>query len=309
MKNESLLVVAKKYNDIYYALSLPEWRDSTHRILLIVTKQLSLSNYPMQEMFDEVHCIQPRNGTIGILQTLLELTHLLPKLNYSSVIISNISLVANKFIIASQCCHQAILIEDGYMNYYEFKEPVSRSKSLLMKLFGINQDSIVKKISKTYLLKPDIAEYYFGEKRELKIATDLFASKLANIPDLQGKRIFVGQPLYHTYTGNAITIDQYNEFVNKAICDLSIDFYVPHTMASDREHINCEKFDIGKYKCTFEILASLYDLEFYSVSSTILYSAKVVNPNCKSIMVQIPNVKKIAPNNILYKYSDRIIEL
>lgn len=303
-----LLVVAKKYNDIYYALSLPEWKTSEQKTLLIVTKKLVLSNYPMQDLFDEVYCIQPRNGYLGVLQTVMELRALLPKMRFDTVALSNISLVSNKYILANRQCKNAILIEDGYMNYHDFKEPSNISKRLLMRSFGIHQSSVIKKISKTYLLKPENAEYFFGEKCVLKIDTDLFRSRLNDIPDLQGKKIFVGQPLYHSYTGNTITLAQYNEIVNKIIKELGIDYYVPHTMADDGENIDCEKFDIGVYKCTFEVLASLFDLELYSVSSTILYSSKVVNPNCKSIMVQIPNVKRIPPDNILYKYSDNVIQ-
>ena len=308
MVKQRLLVVAKKYNDIYYALSLPEWKTSEHKTLLIITKKLEQSNYPMQDMFDEVHCIQTRSGSLGIIQTLMQCRILLPKLRFDTVVLSNISIVSNKYILANRQCQQAILIEDGYMNYYDFKEPSNMSKRILMRLFGIHQSTIIKKILKTYLLKQEIAEYFFGEKCALKIDTELFKYTLDRVPNLQGKKIFVGQPLYHFYTGNTITLAQYNEIVNKVIKELKIDYYVPHTMADEGERIDCEKFDIGLYKCTFEVLASLFDLEFYAVSSTILYSSKVVNPNCKSIMVQIPNVKRISPDNILYQYSDNVIQ-
>ncbi|WP_106813081.1 glycosyltransferase family 52 [Prevotella merdae] len=308
-KEIKILVIAKKYNDIYYAISLPEWKRSSRKSLIVITQKLALSNYPMQDLFDEVHCITPRSGSLGILQTLLDLKFLLPKINFDTVVLSNISLVSNKYILSYKRCRQSILIEDGYMNYYKFKEPDSIPKRFLMQLFGIKQIDVTSKIIKTYLLKPKIAEYFFGEKCQLRIAIDLFKSKLGEIPNLQGKKIFVGQPLYHSYTGNSITLEQYNKSINKVIKKYDIDYYVPHTMSDANEMINCKKLDIGLIKCTFEVLASMYDMEFYSVSSTILYSSKIVNPKCKSVMVQIPNVKELPKDNIMYKYADNIVQI
>lgn len=308
-KKMKILVIAKKYNDIYYAVSLPEWKNSCHKSLVIITKKLARSNYPMQDLFDDVHCITPRCGFLGIFQTLFELKFLLPKIDFDTVVLSNVSLVSNKYVLSYKRCKQAILIEDGYMNYYQFKEPDNNPKKCLMQLFGIKQTIVTSKIKKTYLLKPEIAEYYFGEKCQLSIAIDLFKSRLGEIPDLQGKKIFVGQPLYHSYTGNSITLEQYNKFINKVIEKYDIDYYVPHAMSDAFEHINCVKLDIGLFKCTFEILASMFNMEFYSVSSTVLYSSKIVNPKCKSVMVQIPNVKVLPRNNIMYKYADVVVRI
>ena len=305
----NILVVAKKYNDIYYALSLPEWNMSKYKTLIIITKKLSLSNYPMQDLFDEVHCIQSRTGSIGIFQTLIDLKCLLPKLSYDTVVLSNISLVSNKYIVNNEKCKQAILIEDGYMNYYDFQEPKSIAKSSIMSLFGIRQSTVLSKIYKSYLLEPQMAKYFFGVRCKLKIASDVFCSRINTMPDLQGRKLFIGQPLYHSYTGNDITIEQYNEIINKIIKMFDIDYYVPHTMADDRESIECKLFDIGAYKCTFEVLASIYDLEIYAISSSVLYTTKVINPKCKSFIVQIPNVKRISPNSILFRYADEMLEI
>lgn len=308
-KEYKLLVIAKKFNDIYYAISLPEWGNSMHKSLLIITNQLAQSNYPMQDLFDEVHCVVTGNGSLGILRTLLNLKLLMPKIDFNTVILSNISLVSNKYIVSCKKCREAILIEDGYMNYYQFKEPNNLPKRLLMRLFDIKQTVVTSKIKKSFLLKPEIAEYYFGEKCQLKLAFDVFKSKLDKMPQLQGKKIFIGQPLYHSYTGNSITIQQYNDLISRTIKQYGIDYYVPHTMADSREKVNCRILDIGNFKCTFEILASMCDMEFYSVSSSVLYSAKIVNPNCKCIMVQIPNVKKVPKNNIIYKYVDDVVRI
>ena len=307
--SSKLLVVAHKFNDIYYAISLPEWADSARKTLIIVTNRLDQSNFPMQDMFDEIHCIKSGRGSKGVLKTLIELKILLHSIDFGTLILSNISLVSSKVIISSPRCKQVILIEDGYMNYYRFKEQNNVSKRILMMLFGIKQKFVISKVCETYLLKPEIAEYYYGERKRLTIATELFKSRLGKFPSLQGKKIFVGQPLYHSYTGNSITVEQYNGLVNKAIRMFGIDYYVPHTMADSNENISCEKLDIGQFKCTFEVLASMFNMEFYSVSSSVLYSSKIVNPQCKCIMVQIPNIKEISPDSILYKYVDDIVRI
>lgn len=307
--NKRLLVIAKKYNDIFYALSIPEWKESSHKILLIITDKLSGENYPMRHCFDEVHCIHQQKGGIGQFLTNLEIKRLIHSLSYNTVILSNISLVSNKLILCSSKCKDAILLEDGYMNYYEFKEPNYLNKRIVMGLLGINQETVMSKITKTYLLKPSESKYSFGKLERLELDTKSFSDQIGKLPKLQGKKLFVGQPLYHSYTGNTISIEEYNEYVNEAIKKFGIDYYVPHTMADDREDVHCDIFNLGDYSITFEILASLYDLEFYSVSSTVLYSTKIINPNVKSFMLVFQKVKKPTPDNILYKYVDKVIEM
>lgn len=147
-KKMKILVIAKKYNDIYYAVSLPEWKKCCHKSLVIITKKLARSNYPMQDLFDDVHCITPRYGFLGIFQTLFELKFLLPKIDFDTVVLSNVSLVSNKYVLSYKRCKQAILIEDGYMNYYQFKEPDNNPKKCLMQLFGIKQTIVTSKIKK-----------------------------------------------------------------------------------------------------------------------------------------------------------------
>lgn len=302
-----ILVIAKKFNDIYYSISLPEWRSSEYKSLLILSNKLKVENFPFTDLFDEVIYINCGSGKKAIIHTLLKLRKL-NKVNFDTVVLSNISIVSNKYILSLNNCKQAILIEDGYMNYYYFKEPNKYPKKVIMRAFGINQNNIINKIKKTYLLQPELAKYFFGEKSKLNINTHYLSSTINNLPDLQGKKIFIGQPLYHSYTGNSITIDQYNHIINNIIERLDIDLYVPHAMADTRENINCTKLDLGIYRCTFEMLASIYDLEFYSFSSTVLYSTKVINPKCLSVMIRIPYVKNIASDNILYKFADKIID-
>lgn len=309
MNGIKLLVIAKKFNDIFYAISTAEWKRSSFKTLLIVSDKLTVRDYPMTDMFNDIHYLQQEKGIAGLLKINIEIKKLISKIDFNVVVLSNISIVANKLVLCSEKCKSAILVEDGLMNYYHFKEPNSFKKKVLMNLFGIRQNTVLSKIAKTYLLQPSEAKYSFGVLEQLKIDTELFKNTILQMPDIQGKKIFIGQPLYHSYTGNNLSVSEYNTIINKAISQFNIDFYVPHTMADSRENINCPKLDIGKYKITFEILASIFNLEFYSISSTVLYSTKIINSKGKSVMIKIPKIKSPSSDNIIYKYVDKIVQL
>lgn len=303
-----MLVVARKFNDIFYAMTTSEWTEAKKRTLLIITDKLRKEDYPELEAFDEVYCLKSDFNSIHAIPSLiLRLKKLLSKIDFSTVLISNIAIVANKYILSNPKCENAILLEDGIMNYKNFKESQSSSKTLIMKLLKISNERIQKKITKTYLLDPLTGYYFFGKKVKLQL------SNLCNINrgnmNLEGKRIFIGQPLYLAYVGNTITVEEYSNRVNEIIHQYFIDYYVPHTMSSEDEAIDCEKFDIGEHSITFEVLSALYNLEFYSISSSVLYSTKIVNPRTKCHMIIIPEVPKIPDSNILYNYVDDIINL
>lgn len=300
-----LLVVARKFNDIFYAMSTSEWTDATRKTLLIITDKLRKEDYPELEAFDEVCCVQSDFTSISAIPSLiLKLRKTLKKLDFTTVTISNIAIVANKYILNSRKCKSIILLEDGIMNYRKFKESQSASKSFMMNLLGISNENIQKKILKTYLLDPSTGNYFFGEKVKLHLRN------LSNINkenlNLDGKRFFIGQPLYLLYVGNNITVEEYNKRVNEIIRKYQIHFYVPHTMSSNAESIDCDKFDIGEHHITFEVISALYNLEFYSISSSVLYSTKIVNPQTKCHMIIIPEIPKISDDNILYRYVDDI---
>ena len=65
-----------------------------------------------------------------------------------------------------------------------------------MKLLFINVDRVYKKIGSCYLLEPNRAKYYFGLKKQLRIDADHILKSVPLSMNLEGKSIFVGQPLY-----------------------------------------------------------------------------------------------------------------
>lgn len=309
MKKKSLLVVARKFNDIYYALSMPDWNTYNHKVLIIITNKLLQEDYPMQNYFNKVYCLKETKGIRSIIWLLIRLKIILSRLAFDTVSISNIAIVANKFIVSQNKCKNVILLEDGLMNYYNFKSSTAKNKLLLMKLLGVSDKNIEQKIVKTYLLEPDAAKFYYGDKVKLDLNSSLFLKNLYLDIDLNGKKIFIGQPLYLSYVGLSLTVETYCQRVNEIIKKYKIDYYVPHTMSDKNETIDCMILDTSQTKTTFEVIASIFSPQFYSISSSVLYTTKIINPKIKSIMVRIPEVPKVSNDSILYKYIDNIISL
>lgn len=52
--SDKILVVARKYNDIFYAISTSEWSQCSKHYLLMITDRLDQNEYPMQHLFDKV---------------------------------------------------------------------------------------------------------------------------------------------------------------------------------------------------------------------------------------------------------------
>lgn len=50
--SDKILVVARKYNDIFYAISTSEWSQCSKHYLLMITDRLDQNEYPMQHLFD-----------------------------------------------------------------------------------------------------------------------------------------------------------------------------------------------------------------------------------------------------------------
>ena len=45
--SDKILVVARKYNDIFYAISTSEWSQCSKHYLLMITDRLDQNEYPM----------------------------------------------------------------------------------------------------------------------------------------------------------------------------------------------------------------------------------------------------------------------
>ena len=242
--SDKILVVARKYNDIFYAISTSEWSQCSKHYLLMITDRLDQNEYPMQHLFDKVWSVHAELSHVAILKQVFILSRILNQLDYNLVTISNIVTVANLYILNHTKTAKIIMLEDGFMNYYNFVPSNNRIKRLLMKLLFINVDRVYKKIGSCYLLEPNRAKYYFGLKKQLRIDADHILKSVPLSMNLEGKSIFVGQPLYLM---NNMSVDEYSTIVNNCISQYAIDYYLSHTMSSKKENVVCEHIDCLLY--------------------------------------------------------------
>ena len=302
----NMLVLARKYNDIFYAISTSEWEQSEKHYLMMITDRLDRADYPMQEMFDGVFTIHTQSSTMAFLREIWSIKKILRKINYSVVTTSNLAMVENLYVLNYDKTRVLVMLEDGIMNYYNFRPSHRTSKMFVMKVLGINEQRIQNKIDKCYLLKPSEAKYYFGKPTKLDLKSNIFLEKANLDSSVKGKSIFVGQDLYRDQN---ITLKEYSKIVNDFITEKQIDFYIPHTWSLEGENINCKQLDIIGSKATLEIYASVFDFTIYSFSSSVLYTTKIINPHVKSIALKHPKIKGLNSDNIIYKLVDNTINI
>ena len=306
MKGNNMLVLARKYNDIFYAMSTKEWELSKEHYLLMITDCLDKANYPMEKTFNKVFTVHTKRGTYGYFKSCLEIKKIAKSLSYSYVSFSNPAMIANYCTIDIKKIDYAVLLEDGLMNYYHFRPSERLSKRILALLLGINISKVLSSIAKTYLLKPDRAKFYIGSKEKLELKSETFIESLSLSPKIKGRRIFVGQPLYNVLE---LSVEDYSDMVNKIIEEYKIDFYLPHNNASNRENIRCEIFNLADSLATLEIFAVVYDFTIYSFSSSVLYTTKLINPKIKTYAVSNNKLDWVKEENIINETVDEIIKL
>lgn len=302
--SKTLLVVARKYNDIFYAISIPEWDQYTQHILVIIAEKNFAENFPLPNIFNDIIKIKysgKRNGNFQIIQ---DINIIKKRIQCSTITMSNIVLSANMYLIKVSGAKTLLLLEDGLMNYYDFKPSQSKTKQMVQWLLGINERKIFNSISKTYLLAPTLASYYGGDPRQLKLNKELIFKHL-KLENLENKVIFVGQCLYKM---GYMSLDVYNERVNKIIQQYNINYYLPHAFALDGENIDCPRLNLEKSHATLEIFASQYNFTVYSFCSSVLYTTKIINPNVQSFLIRIPELSNKSDLPIIQKYCNGIID-
>ena len=304
MKENSLLVLARKFNDIFYAISTPEWRCYDYHILVIFAQESFATQFPLRERFDKVFVFDSPTQRKEELAVIREIKAKKSELQCEAVMLSNIVLVANQYLIKATQCKHIYLLEDGLMNYSDFRPSDSRIKFIVQCLLGINQRKLIERIQKTYLLIPDMARFYGGERVQLKPLS------LKNIEEsilsrIEGKKIFVGQCLYRF---GYMSIEKYNALVNRMIKKYNIDFYLPHAFSLEGEQIDCPILDLAQSGITLEFLAAETSFTLYSFSSSVLYTTRIINPAVKTYLIQIPEQSNASTFPIFRKYCSGIIE-
>lgn len=278
-----LLVIARKFNDIYYSMSLPEWNLVKERRLIIISNGIPQDAFPHQNKFDVVQYIKYNGESIkNILHVIAYLQKIrIPKSKI--LVLSNPVLVANQYIIKHSNPSSVVFIEDGSMNYTNFSPSKNIAKKLLQLSLGIVESRVFKRIGFTYLFYPEKATFYFGLRKKLTLRKEILPVN-DKLKFIEGKKVLVGQPLYTT---GYLSLERYNEIVNQTIRQLGIDLYVPHAFSSDKEDIQCEKLLLNEFNVTLEAIAASHSFVIYSYGSTVLYSCKTINPEVCSVLLTV----------------------
>lgn len=295
-KKYQVLVIARKFNDIIYAVSCDEFQNASNKKLLIISQHPS-DCFPLTSMFDEtMYVFSPNASWKSQIRLLKDIYKISDKLKSDVILLSNIILFSHFNIVRASKCKNLIMLEDGYMNYRSDIFDNNWKKNLILNFMGFKKLYMKDKISITYLFSPENAKYYFGELRKLVLKSDYYKNYYG--PNLNEKSIFVGQPLYHS---NIDEVKEYNYIVNELIKYYNIEFYIPHFNASNNEKINCKQLNISKYGITLEALATYYNFKIYSFSSSLLFTTRIINPRIVSTMIEIQNYHKVLDNEIFIK--------
>lgn len=313
MKETISLVLAHKYNDIYYAINTDEFESSTKKILLVFeSENLSRDFFPLKGEFDLHYFIEYESSGLGIISSLFAIFRIFLGNsltgNVDYLFTSNIRLLVNQYVFRKSSPHSIILVEDGVMNYRK-DVYVSRKKikKIIQLFLGIKEKSIPPKIDKTYLNTPSEALYYFGKCEQLSLNNcSIETSKL--VKRLNNKIVFIGGN-YYDY--NFMSISKYNKIVNEVCERFNVDYYVPHHFSSQREDINSNILNINEYCLTFEMIANdLRNVTFISLGSSVLFTCKQINQSIETALIRNDSLIDGMGEAIdfLSEYCDKVVE-
>lgn len=285
-----MIVIARKYNDIFYSLSIPEWADFESHILIMIGNEENIENPPLLSKFDEFIKIKKSNNILSQIIKELLISKRFKNKRAKLLTISNPEMLSSECLIKFLNPEKVIFLEDGLMNYYEYNPSNGIIKNVIRFCLGVNKKNTINKIVKTYLLAPELAKYYFGKKCKLHINIPFNSLHSTDIK-LNENRIFIGVPLYQS---KLCTIEEYNNIVNRLIKELGIGIYIPHAYSSSEEYINTKVLNIWNYKLTLELIAKYNNFDIYSFYSSILFTTKYINDNIRTFAIipkELPNLK------------------
>lgn len=286
MKDNNILVIAFKYNDIFYAINTEEFKYATKKYLIIFKTNNDLV-FPFINLFDYVIYLKykpkPKNILINILKVIF---HSFRKVKFDYAILSNIHLVTIELILTRWNITSIVLVEDGLLNYtMPLVSKNATSKIILENLLNISTSSIKTKLKKSYFLSMN-KSVLNGVKLTFK---DNYIINKRIIHFLNNKKVFIGQNVYDYCD---INVDKYCKIVNQVINSNQIDLYLPH-LYSNRENIKAPKLELNSYSCTLEMLAPyLNKLTIYSFNSSLLYTLKTINNSVQTVMIKHNLIEK-----------------
>lgn len=139
MSNQTILVIARKYNDIIYAVSTSEFKHASERNLLIISQNPS-NQFPLKEKFDKILRLEIPDVSLRSQFNLFKKIYLIQsELMCDTIFLSNIVLSSHQYIVKKSKCNKIILLEDGYMNYRSDIFDNNFKKDLFMRILGITK--------------------------------------------------------------------------------------------------------------------------------------------------------------------------
>lgn len=306
IESKGLLLIARKFNDIFYIISSDAWKRYDRHYLVVIANNGELSDYPMLELFDKTEFLKSKRGRFSILSMLWKLRSITSKMDYSAVASSNVALLTNLYLSNKKSVDTVYLLEDGLMNYYTFVETTEVHKKIVLALLNINEKKVHKKIKETYLLCPEEAVYFYGELRKIQIDFETILSQSKLPVNLEGKKLLVGNDLYRYYD---ISVEEYSKLTNDLIKKYNIDYYIPHFLAYPNESVECNSINISETRATLEVYASKYNFTIYSIFSSVLFTTKLINPRVYCVLLDYPRFCNVSKDNIIYKKVDETIEI
>lgn len=303
MKKGVLTVLARKYNDIFYAMATKEWNDYEKHYLIIVPEKSEPKEFPNQNCFDRVFILQDdrTKSSKNLFKWGINTYKLLSNFYSETIMMSNPEMFDNRVVFKCLKCREIIFLEDGLMNYYEYKSSKPFLKRLASYLLSVEDSKYIKKITKTYLSNPSYAKYYFGQKSKLKLNTEIIINPL--IPNLNGKRILIAQDVLKNGNQN-MTLKE--KFINAIIKQYKIDYYVPRTYDFKEKIDNCEILNINKTGVTLEVLASKFNMEIYGFSTSLLFTTKIINNQTITHRLTTPLISDLIIPKIISDNCDHI---
>lgn len=296
MNQYKLTTVAWKYNDIYYAISTPEFRNTSKsdRLLIYFAKnRLKGTLFPCVEYFDKVICLPWSDSQIKNLLYLPRIYKLCRLCKSVCLSLSNPYLAINMLLAKILHVSEIIVLEDGVMNYYPEKPNSYPLKNISMRILGISYDGMIAKVSTTYLWRPDLGVGCLGKVKGLNTDSPIDPKNIGEgiMSQLNDKSIFVDTPIYKG-VNSLITKNEYQQLINKIVNDYKIDYYLPHAFSDQDVAVSIPTLDIYSQQLTLEYLAMTCNFKVYSLVSTLLVSTRFVNPSIYTCFIDIGKFDK-----------------
>ena len=304
MEKTKILVVAFKFNDVLYASATDEFSRANERHLLVFNDRVDIGTFPLLGEFAKVFSKKIKKDRLAQLFAALSvLTSGQLDGYYNQIIIANPFILITKLIISKIRSEDVILVEDGAMNYYRYKENRFLLKELVERFLFVGDT--YKKITSTYLVSPERAFCYFGRKRRIDVAVvgNWLSCPPSLIDRLTDKKILVG--------GGVIEFldkDKKKSVLEKVVRDNGVQIYIPHH-AHPEPISGVENIFISDFGVTLECMLPLIGRsELYTFGSSVALHAKAINADIRTVFFKLSGFNFIDSAAMFYELMESSVD-